>query len=99
MDDNDKQNLRYTVSLPSSNLSVLDGTARTSPISLTYFHYCLENGMYTVKLRFSEIQFTNDKTYNSLGRRVFDIYVQVIKFSLEQTWIFTLRICFNSLVH
>ncbi|XP_030443155.2 probable LRR receptor-like serine/threonine-protein kinase RFK1 isoform X1 [Syzygium oleosum] len=76
MDDNDKQNLRYTVSLPSSNLSVLDATARTSPISLTYFHYCLENGMYTVKLRFSEIQFTNNKTYNSLGRRVFDIYVQ-----------------------
>ncbi|XP_056168377.1 probable LRR receptor-like serine/threonine-protein kinase RFK1 isoform X2 [Syzygium oleosum] len=76
MDDNDEQNLRYSVSLPSSNLTVLDETARTSPISLTYFHYCLENGMYTVKLRFAEIQFTNDKTYKSLGRRLFDIYVQ-----------------------
>ncbi|XP_048132297.1 probable LRR receptor-like serine/threonine-protein kinase RFK1 isoform X2 [Rhodamnia argentea] len=76
MDDNDKQNLRYSVFLPSSNLSVLDATARKAPISLTYFHYCLENGMYTVKLRFAEIQFTNDRTYNSLGRRVFDIFVQ-----------------------
>lgn len=83
MDDNDKQNLRYSVSLSSSNLTVLDATARRSPISLTYFHYCLENGMYTVKLRFAEIQFTNDRTYNSLGRRVFDIYIQVIKFSQE----------------
>ncbi|KAL3739799.1 hypothetical protein ACJRO7_021118 [Eucalyptus globulus] len=76
MDDNDEQNLRYSVYLPSSNLTVLDSTARTAPISLTYFHYCLENGMYTVKLRFTEIQYTNDKTYNSLGKRVFDIYVQ-----------------------
>ncbi|KAK2632962.1 hypothetical protein EUGRSUZ_L00813 [Eucalyptus grandis] len=67
MDDNDEQNLRYSVYLPSSNLTVLDSTARTAPISLTYFHYCLENGMYTVKLRFTEIQYTNDKTYNSLG--------------------------------
>ncbi|KAL3739798.1 hypothetical protein ACJRO7_021117 [Eucalyptus globulus] len=76
MDDNDEQNLRYSVYLLSSNLTVLDSTARTAPISLTYFHYCLENGMYNVKLRFAEIQFTNDKTYNSLGRRVFDVYVQ-----------------------
>ncbi|KAF8029487.1 hypothetical protein BT93_E2021 [Corymbia citriodora subsp. variegata] len=76
MDDNDAQNVRYSVSPPSSNLTVLDSTARTAPISLTYFHYCLENGMYTVKLGFAEIEFTNDKTYRSLGRRVFDIYVQ-----------------------
>ncbi|KAL3739800.1 hypothetical protein ACJRO7_021119 [Eucalyptus globulus] len=76
IDDNDEQNLRYSVYLLSSNLTVLDSTARTAPISLTYFHYCLENGMYNVKLRFAEIQFTNDKTYNSLGRRVFDVYVQ-----------------------
>ncbi|KAF8029486.1 hypothetical protein BT93_E2020 [Corymbia citriodora subsp. variegata] len=76
LDDNDAQNLRYSVSLLSSNLTVLDSTARTAPISLTYFHYCLENRMYTVKLRFAEIEFSNDKTYRSLGRRVFDIYVQ-----------------------
>ncbi|KAJ4844264.1 hypothetical protein Tsubulata_009810 [Turnera subulata] len=76
MDDNDHQNTRYTLSRQSSNLSELYLTARSSPISLTYFHYCLENGKYTVGLHFAEIQFSNDNTYNSLGRRFFDIYVQ-----------------------
>ena len=51
--------------------------ARLSPISLTYYAFCLGNGNYTVKLHFAEIMFTNDKTYNSLGRRLFDVYVQV----------------------
>lgn len=77
MDDYDYQNTRYTVSVQSSNISELYSTVRKSPISLTYFHYCLQNGDYSVKLHFEEIQFTNDKTYNSLGRRIFDIYVQV----------------------
>ncbi|XP_065877571.1 probable LRR receptor-like serine/threonine-protein kinase RFK1 isoform X2 [Euphorbia lathyris] len=76
MDDNDYQNTRYTVSLQSSNISPLLSTARISPISLTYFHYCLKNGKYLVRLHFAEIQFTDDKTYNSLGRRMFDIYIQ-----------------------
>lgn len=77
MDDNDFQNTRYTMALHSSNISTLYSTARRSPLSLTYFHYCLQNGKYMVKFHFEEIQFTNDKTYNSLGRRMFDIYVQV----------------------
>ncbi|KAG8634591.1 probable LRR receptor-like serine/threonine-protein kinase RFK1 isoform X2 [Manihot esculenta] len=76
MDDNDFQNTRYTMALHSSNISTLYSTARRSPLSLTYFHYCLQNGKYMVKFHFEEIQFTNDKTYNSLGRRMFDIYVQ-----------------------
>ncbi|KAM1347359.1 hypothetical protein PS2_036299 [Malus domestica] len=72
----DLQNTRYSISLESSNLSELYTTARTSPLSLTYFHYCLENGIYTITLHFAEIMFTNDKKYSSLGRRIFDIYVQ-----------------------
>ncbi|PON95791.1 Serine/threonine protein kinase [Trema orientale] len=76
MDDNDYQNKRYVATLLSSNISELYATARISPISLTYFHHCLENGNYTVNLHFAEIQFTNDQTYRSLGRRIFDIYVQ-----------------------
>ncbi|XP_075664962.1 putative LRR receptor-like serine/threonine-protein kinase RFK1 isoform X7 [Castanea sativa] len=76
MDDFDFQNTRYTVSPSLSNIPELYTTARRSPISLTYFHYCLENGNYTVSLHFAEIQFTNDKTYNSLGKRIFDIYIQ-----------------------
>ncbi|KAK3025486.1 hypothetical protein RJ639_041567, partial [Escallonia herrerae] len=66
-----------------SNTSVLRGNnpdlykdARLSPLSLTYYGYCLRDGNYTVHLHFAEIMFTDDKTYGSLGRRVFDIYIQ-----------------------
>ncbi|CBI20129.3 unnamed protein product, partial [Vitis vinifera] len=51
-------------------------TARLSALSLTFYGFCLENGNYTVKLHFAEITFTDDKTYSSLGRRLFDVYVQ-----------------------
>ncbi|TKY49221.1 leucine-rich repeat receptor serine/threonine-protein kinase [Spatholobus suberectus] len=50
--------------------------ARVSPISLTYYGFCLGNGNYTVNLHFAEIMFIDDQTFNSLGRRVFDIYIQ-----------------------
>ncbi|GLT52821.1 hypothetical protein SLA2020_261380 [Shorea laevis] len=78
MDDNDFLNIRYISTRPSSNISALYTTARLSPLSLTYYRYCLENGNYIVSLHFVETQFKNDKTYNSLGRRVFDIYIQDI---------------------
>ncbi|PQQ13751.1 hypothetical protein Pyn_07192 [Prunus yedoensis var. nudiflora] len=64
----------------SKNVSMLDSelytTARGSPISLTYYGLCLINGDYTVKLHFAEIVFTNDRTFNSLGKRIFDVYIQ-----------------------
>ena len=56
--------------------------ARGSPISLTYYGFCLANGNYTVKLHFAEIVFTNGNTYKSLGRRVFDVYIQVLGFTI-----------------
>ncbi|KAL6201311.1 hypothetical protein ACLB2K_025025 [Fragaria x ananassa] len=76
LDDNDFQNTRYSVSVASSNQSELYTTARIAPISITYFHYCLENGDYTLSVHFAEIQFTNNQTFTSLGRRIFDIYIQ-----------------------
>lgn len=76
MDDNDYQNKLYTVSLSDANMDVLDTTARISPLSLTYFFYCLRNGQYTVGLQFAEIQFTTDNAFNSLGNRLFHIYIQ-----------------------
>ncbi|BAT74824.1 hypothetical protein VIGAN_01258900 [Vigna angularis var. angularis] len=76
MDDGNYLNAHFTRALTSSNLPELYQTARVAPLSLTYFLYCLENGKYTVKLHFAEIQFTNDKTYSSLGKRLFDIYIQ-----------------------
>ncbi|KAG6642339.1 hypothetical protein CIPAW_09G135900 [Carya illinoinensis] len=77
MDDNDFQNTRYVATLTSANIYLLYSEARLSPLSLTYYQYCLQNGSYTVSLHFAEIQFTNEKTYNSLGRRIFDIYIQL----------------------
>ncbi|KAK9064304.1 hypothetical protein SSX86_015684 [Deinandra increscens subsp. villosa] len=77
MDDNIFQNTRYIESLQgNTSLPALYTTARLSPLTLAYFSYCLENGEYSVKLHFAEIQFSNDSTYISLGRRVFDIYIQ-----------------------
>ncbi|XP_043699672.1 probable leucine-rich repeat receptor-like serine/threonine-protein kinase At3g14840 [Telopea speciosissima] len=50
--------------------------ARLSPLSVTYYGFCLLTGNYTVKLHFAEIMFTNDHNYSSLGRRIFDVYIQ-----------------------
>ncbi|KAM5587866.1 hypothetical protein ABKV19_006355 [Rosa sericea] len=75
MDVYDWRNTRYSMSMASLGLSELYTTARISPISLSYFYYCLENGVYTINLHFAEIKITNDGTH-SLGRRFFDIYVQ-----------------------
>ncbi|KAK1439660.1 hypothetical protein QVD17_05480 [Tagetes erecta] len=52
--------------------------ARTSALSLTYYGFCMVSGSYNVSLHFAEIVFTNDTTFSSLGRRVFDIYIQGI---------------------
>ena len=52
-------------------------TARLSPLSLTYYAFCLGTGPYKIKLLFAERKFTNDNTSSSLGRHVFDIYIQV----------------------
>ncbi|KAI3966469.1 hypothetical protein MKW92_031659 [Papaver armeniacum] len=71
----------YTIELQGNNsLSMIDSElylkARLSPLSLTYYGYCLINGNYSVKLHFAEILFQNDESYESLGRRVFDVYIQ-----------------------
>ncbi|KAJ0016861.1 hypothetical protein Pint_09507 [Pistacia integerrima] len=50
--------------------------ARLCPQSLTYYGFCLHNGDYNVKLHFAEIVFAKDEDYSSLGKRVFDIYIQ-----------------------
>ncbi|XP_031494958.1 probable LRR receptor-like serine/threonine-protein kinase At1g07650 [Nymphaea colorata] len=78
MDNNDDTD-EYTVST-NSTLSMpnpdLYRTARISPLSLKYYGLCLWNGPYTVRLYFSEIVITDDKNYTSLGKRIFDVYIQ-----------------------
>lgn len=80
-DDRTKDSYIWTNSsrISGSN-SQLCMTARLSPLSLTYYGFCLLNGNYTVNLHFAEIMFTEDKTYSSLGKRLFDIYIQVFSF-------------------
>ncbi|GFS37076.1 leucine-rich repeat transmembrane protein kinase [Actinidia rufa] len=56
--------------------SELFQTARLSAGSLRYYGLGLENGNYTVSLQFAEISIENPPTWQSLGKRVFDIYIQ-----------------------
>ncbi|XP_060667583.1 probable LRR receptor-like serine/threonine-protein kinase At1g07650 isoform X1 [Ziziphus jujuba] len=70
------QYITTNVSILRMNNSELYTTARLSPLSLTYFARCLANGNYTVKLHFAEIVFRDNISYYSVGRRMFDVYIQ-----------------------
>ncbi|CAI9279515.1 unnamed protein product [Lactuca saligna] len=50
--------------------------ARLSPLSITYYGRCLPNGNFTVTLHFAEIVFRDNMSFQSLGRRSFDVYIQ-----------------------
>ncbi|XP_056173115.1 probable leucine-rich repeat receptor-like serine/threonine-protein kinase At3g14840 isoform X2 [Syzygium oleosum] len=78
LDDN-KDSDQYIVdnnSVLSMDNAQLYTKARLSPISLTYYGFCLMNGTYHVSLHFAEIMFTGNESYTSLGRRAFNIYIQ-----------------------
>uniref|UniRef100_A0A0E0I8B3 non-specific serine/threonine protein kinase n=1 Tax=Oryza nivara TaxID=4536 RepID=A0A0E0I8B3_ORYNI len=77
---NEASNGSYAIYSPQQFQSALNSelfqTARMSPSSLRYYGIGLENGNYTVSLEFAEFVYPNSLTSNSIGRRVFDIYVQ-----------------------
>ena len=73
-----KDYIANNVSVLRMNNSELYTTARLSPLSLTYYARCLANGNYTVKLHFAEIVFRDNRSYYGVGRRMFDVYVQVV---------------------
>ncbi|KAJ0081257.1 hypothetical protein Patl1_11748 [Pistacia atlantica] len=58
-------------------------TSRLSPGSLRYYGLGLENGLYNVSLLFAEtaIEDPSTQSWQSLGRCVFDIYIQVNLYS------------------
>nr|CAN73906.1 hypothetical protein VITISV_029158 [Vitis vinifera] len=56
--------------------SELFQTARISAGSLRYYGLGLENGNYNLTLQFAETTIVNSNSWESLGRRVFDIYSQ-----------------------
>ncbi|KAF7847040.1 hypothetical protein BT93_L3418 [Corymbia citriodora subsp. variegata] len=69
----------YTVNNPFSmnvNSSELYRTARLSPWSIRYYGLCMMKGSYKVRLHFAEIQYSEDETFSSLGRRLFDVSIQ-----------------------
>lgn len=68
--------------------SELFQSARLSASSLRYFGLGLENGGYSVTVQFGEIQIQGSNTWGSLGRRLFDIYVQVSTTFIELPPIF-----------
>ncbi|KAI3810099.1 hypothetical protein L1987_19708 [Smallanthus sonchifolius] len=74
-----RENPAYTTAL-SRQFNTLDSalfqTARISAGSLRYYGLGLENGNYTVNLQFAELLIEDGPTWRSLGRRVFDIYIQ-----------------------
>ncbi|KAL2617979.1 hypothetical protein AAZV13_08G218300 [Glycine max] len=57
--------------------SELFQTARLSASSLRYYGLGLENGFYNITLQFAETAILDStRSWESLGRRVFDIYIQ-----------------------
>ncbi|WVZ94574.1 hypothetical protein U9M48_040453 [Paspalum notatum var. saurae] len=77
---NEAPNGSYIIYSPQQFQTALDSelfqTARMSPSSLRYYGIGLENGNYTVHLQFAEFAYPESPTWQSTGRRVFDIYVQ-----------------------
>ncbi|KAH7568680.1 hypothetical protein JRO89_XS06G0031900 [Xanthoceras sorbifolium] len=76
MGDDGKNRNGYIVQ--ADGLPELYSKARASPLLLTYYGYCIENGNYTVNLHFVEIKFRDEEPYHRVGRRIFDIYIQGI---------------------
>ncbi|KAK2642586.1 hypothetical protein Ddye_024349 [Dipteronia dyeriana] len=76
MDDHNNNDDGYIVSGSADTQSELYSKARVSPLFLTYYGYCLENGNYTVNLHFAEIKFKDEEPYERVGRCIFDIYIQ-----------------------
>ncbi|XP_020535941.1 probable LRR receptor-like serine/threonine-protein kinase At1g56130 isoform X2 [Jatropha curcas] len=66
----------FTGRYSSEFTDTLFQTGRLSASSLRYYGLGLENGNYSVILQFAETAIENGRTWKSLGRRVFDIYIQ-----------------------
>lgn len=72
----------YTDETESQIIGTLESelykTARVSPSSLRYFGLGLKNGLYSIDLHFAEIGMEDTSTWKALGRRLFDVYIQVL---------------------
>jgi len=59
------------------NVTGIYQTARLAPLSLKYYGLCLRPGSYAVTLHFAEIMYSDGQNFASLGRRFFDVEIQV----------------------
>lgn len=76
----DNRSISYTTDFSSQTNTIsskLYQTSRVSPGSLRYYGLRLENGLYNISLRFVETAFDDSRTWERVGKRVFDIYIQV----------------------
>ncbi|XVF25581.1 hypothetical protein REPUB_Repub13aG0224300 [Reevesia pubescens] len=71
-----KAYIAQNVSMLRTNNSRLNTRARVSPLSVTYYVRCLANGNYTVTLHFAEIVIRQNRSFQSLGRRLFGVHVR-----------------------
>lgn len=78
-----KDYIMENVSLVKMEESGLYMNARLSPLSLTYYARCLAKGNYSVKLHFAEILLRDNRSFYSVGRRIFDVYIQVFLYSIR----------------
>ncbi|XP_019072671.1 probable LRR receptor-like serine/threonine-protein kinase At1g53440 isoform X2 [Vitis vinifera] len=74
--DEDGSHLAKNTSALNSEDAEIYQTARLAPISLKYYGLCLRKGIYRLRLYFAEIMFSNDQTFGSLGKRLFDVSIQ-----------------------
>lgn len=58
-------------------------TGRLCPVALSYYAFCLHDDQYNVTLHFAETVYTKEEDYSSVGKRIFDVYIQVLGFSFE----------------
>jgi serine/threonine protein kinase/Leucine-rich repeat (LRR) protein len=76
----DSSDASYIAASQSKITKTLDSqlyqTARLSPSSLRYYGLGLENGPYAVNLQFAETLYVDTASWKSVGRRIFDVYVQ-----------------------
>ncbi|KAH1210352.1 putative LRR receptor-like serine/threonine-protein kinase [Glycine max] len=49
-----------------------------APLHLNYYGLCMLNDNYEVKLHFAKIAFSNDQSYSSLGKHVFDVSIEAV---------------------
>lgn len=71
----DKANF-LAIETSNPNVTGIYQTARLAPLSLKYYGLCLLQGSYKVKLHFAEIMLADDRTFDNIGRRFFDVAIQ-----------------------